>query len=292
MVLDGAAGIRPALVAACFLSLDGTLDVLSLVVNKTIDNLIDDCGVAELLLSRIGKQGIRMQGIDGTKTRHRPATEPESSPEDVARSLEFDILFGGLRPRERLVEDALIERFGAKRHVIRQALAELERTGIVVRLPNRGATVRDFTAREVEEISEIRETLQRQAAQRIVLPADPALVAALEVAQRHHDTAVVSRDPRAIDDANEKFHTTLFEACGNKHLSDAIVHYSYLSRAMRLYPLVDPILLETLRQEHWEMIEALRTGNRPELMRLVVDHIRHSKKIYLEVRGSLGLPRD
>lgn len=233
-----------------------------------------------------------MPHTDVTHGRRQQATDVEVSSDDVVRSLEFDILFGGLRPRERLVENALIERFGAKRHVIRHALGELERMGIVVRLPNRGATVRDFTAREVEEIAEIRETLQRQAAQRICLPAEEGLVSALEAAQQLHDTAVASRDPRAIDDANERFHTTLFEACGNNHLSDAIAHYSYLSRAMRLYPLVDPVLLETLRHEHWEMIDALRTGNRPELMRLVVDHIQHSKKIYLEVRGTLEQSRE
>lgn len=219
-----------------------------------------------------------------TSVKTKPTVE--QSAEEVLRSLEFDILFGGLRPRERLVEDALMERFGAKRHVVRQALTELERMGIVVRVPNRGATVRDFTAEEVEEIAEIREILQRQAANRMALPADPALLAELEAAQRCHDDAVALGDPRAIDDANEVFHRILFAACGNRHLSDAIAHYAYLSRAMRLYPMVDPGLLETLRAEHWAMIGALRSGDREALARLVVDHIQHSKRIYLQVRRS------
>ncbi|MCG8695086.1 MAG: GntR family transcriptional regulator [Minwuiales bacterium] len=233
-----------------------------------------------------------MQGGDSIAVGSGLAKQAEVTPEDVVRSLEFDILFGGLRPRERLVEDALIRRFGAKRHVVRHALAELERMGIVVRVPNRGATVRDFTAEEVEEIAEVRETLQRQAAQRMPLPAAPELIAALEAAQRRHDTAVASRDPRKIDDANEAFHNAFFEACGNHHLSEAIAHYAYLSRAMRLYPMVDPPLLETLRSEHWAMIDALRTGDRAVLRRLVVDHIQHSKEIYLAVRRSLDRPAE
>ena len=190
----------------------------------------------------------------------KPAVTTEPSTEEVLRSLEFDILFGRLRPRERLVEEQLMARFGAKRHVVRQ----------------------------VEEIAEIRETLQRQAAKRMRLPADKAFVARLEAAQRRHDKAVASRDPRAIDEANEAFHVIFFEACGNRHLSDAIAHYAYLSRAMRLYPMVEPELLETLRGEHWAMIEALRSGDRPALTRLVVDHIQHSKRIYLEARRAVG----
>ena len=218
----------------------------------------------------------------------KTARSVEPAAEELRRSLEFDILFGRLRPRERLVEDPLMERFGAKRHAVRQALTELERMGIVVRVPNRGAMVRDFTAREVEEIAEIRETLQRQAASRMPLPANAALLAELECTQSRHDEAVASRDPRAIDEANEAFHAAFFEACGNRHLSDAIARYAYLSRAMRLYPMVDPPLLETLRGEHWAMIEALRSGDRESLARLVVGHIQHSKRIYLQVRQSVG----
>ena len=120
-------------------------------------------------------------------------------PGTVASALEFDILFGRLKPRERLVEDVLMQRFNAKRHAVRQALSELERIGIVTREPNRGATVRDFSAQEVEEICELREILQRRAAQRIPLPADVALIASLEEIQGRHDRAVAKRDPRAID---------------------------------------------------------------------------------------------
>lgn len=222
-----------------------------------------------------------------TDTQSAGEGDAEASQDRLVQTLEAEILFGRLRPRERLVEDSLIQRFRAKRHVVRQSLAELERMGIVVRVPNRGAMVRDFSAREVEEIAEIREILQRQAAQRMPLPGSAELIEELREAQHGHDRAVVSRDPRAIDLANEAFHTLLFGACGNAHLTEAIAQYAYLSRAMRLYPMVDPSLLETLRAEHWSMIEAIRTGDRPRLMALVVGHIQHSKAIYLEVRRSL-----
>jgi DNA-binding GntR family transcriptional regulator len=145
--------------------------------------------------------------------------------------------------------------------------------------------VRDFTAEEVEEIAELRATLHRRAAQRMPLPASALLLAELEALQRRHDKAVAARDPRAIDAANEAFHNALFAACGNRHLAQAINHYFGLSRATRLYPLVDRVLLARLRGEHWGMIEALRTGDRKSLARLVVDHIQHSKNIYLQVRG-------
>jgi DNA-binding GntR family transcriptional regulator len=216
---------------------------------------------------------------------------PDASISDVVSALEFDILFGSLKPRERLIEDTLMRRFGAKRHTVRQALVQLEVMGIVTRTPNRGAAVRDFSVEEVEEIAEVRTTLHRRAAERMPLPASPALIAKLEALQRRHDKAVAARDPMAIDRANAAFHDALFGACGNRHLAQAIDHYFFLSRATRLYPLVDRVLLQRLRGEHRAMIKAMRTGDRRALSRLVVDHIQHSKRIYLHVRGSPELPQ-
>jgi DNA-binding GntR family transcriptional regulator len=202
----------------------------------------------------------------------------------IARRLEQDILFGRLRPRERLIEDMLMQRFGAKRYLVRQALTELERTGIVTRNPNRGAAVRDFSTQEVEEIAELRETLHERAIKRMKLPGSSGLVTDLVAIQHRHDRAVAERRPVDIDRANEAFHACLFAACGNQHLVDAIAHYASLSRAMRLYPMLDTALLETLRSEHWAMIEAIRKGDRRSLLRLVAGHIQHSKRLYLAIR--------
>ncbi|MEZ5843646.1 MAG: GntR family transcriptional regulator [Hyphomicrobiaceae bacterium] len=210
-----------------------------------------------------------------------------NSTDAIVQALEFDILFGVLHPRERLVEDALMRRFEAKRHVVREALARLDRMGIVVRTPHRGAAVRDFTVDEVEEIAEVRATLHQAAVKRMDLPGGAKFVATLERLQRRHDKAVAHQDPRAIDIANEAFHDAFFAACGNRVLASAIRHYWYLSRATRLYPLMDASMLETLRAEHWSMIEAIASGDRRALGRLVVDHIQHSKRMYLKARSAV-----
>lgn len=205
----------------------------------------------------------------------------------MVASLESDILFGRLRPRERLVEDTLMDRFDAKRHIVRQALAELERRGIVVKEPHRGCAVRDFSNDEIEEIYELRSLLQDRAAQRIRLPASSDVLLALEAVQRKHDLAVAAQDLRRVDRANEAFHQTLFGSCGNSVLAQAIHHYAYVTRPIRLYPMADPAALERLRCEHWAMIDALRAGDRKALRRLVVAHIQPSKLAYLNVRRLL-----
>jgi DNA-binding GntR family transcriptional regulator len=216
-----------------------------------------------------------------------PDKTPGSSVADVVAALEFDILFGRLKPRERLTEDALMARFGAKRHLVRKALEELEKMGVVVRAPMRGATVRDFTAQEVEEVYELRDLLQARAVERMPLPCSPEHVGKLKRIQREHDAAVASGDLRQVDRINDIFHRVFFSVSGNKLLEDAIQHYMQLTRAMRIYPIADPQTLEKLRCQHWAMIAALEACDRPLLLRLSAEHLQPSKAAYLAVRRSI-----
>ena len=90
----------------------------------------------------------------------------------IMRALEADIVLGRLHPRERLVEDQLVARFDAKRHVVRQALAELDAVGLVKRAPARGAAVSELDAEAVEQLYAMREIVEGQAARMIPLPVD------------------------------------------------------------------------------------------------------------------------
>lgn len=61
-----------------------------------------------------------------------PATLEPQAPDALAAAvatLEEDIVFGRLHPRERLTEDELMARFDMKSHAVRQVLVELELLG-------------------------------------------------------------------------------------------------------------------------------------------------------------------
>src|SRR3984957_16089884 len=75
----------------------------------------------------------------------------------IATRLEEDIVLGRRHPRERLIEQDLCAQFDTHRADIRLAFFELEKKGIIQRIPNRGATVRDLTPSEVRAIYAVRE---------------------------------------------------------------------------------------------------------------------------------------
>src|ERR1700722_17222740 len=63
----------------------------------------------------------------------------------------------------RLVVQRLAEQFGVSPTPVREALVELSGLGIVDLLPNRGAVVKPFGAKELRHISQVRRVLETEA---------------------------------------------------------------------------------------------------------------------------------
>lgn len=214
----------------------------------------------------------------------REKAMPETtSVDDIVSAIEEDIVLNRVHPKERLVEEDLMQRFTGKRHVVRQALFQLENAGLVERIKNRGAFVKSYTPAEVEGIYAMRELLEAAAAERIPMPAPADLIDALTAIQARHTAAVESRDMRTALRNNIDFHRTLFSACGNDYLSDTINEFAQKAHAIRFIGTTDHDALVLARDEHIAMIEALKQQNRAELHRLCYQHLQPSKERYLSL---------
>ena len=76
------------------------------------------------------------------------------------------ILNGVFRPGDRLVETSIAEQLEVSRAPVREALAGLEREGIVVNTPRKGYSVVDFTDKDIDEIYSLRLLLELGALKR------------------------------------------------------------------------------------------------------------------------------
>jgi len=216
-------------------------------------------------------------------------------PEELAgivTAIEDDIIFGRLPPGLRLVEDTLMARFSATRHAIRQALGELERSRIVTRERNIGATVRSYSQEEVLEIYQVRELLQRHAALMIHLPVPTEVIARLETLNRQFAENGARGDLRAVHESNDAFHLTLFAACGNKYLVNFIADYMALSLPVRAKSLADAQAFQTSFRQHEAMIRLLRDQDNWALAQLCVEHVWPSKHDYLQRTQAVAAPPD
>ncbi|MBD9375326.1 GntR family transcriptional regulator [Rhizobium sp. ARZ01] len=204
---------------------------------------------------------------------------------DLVDTIREAIIFGRLRPRERLVEQDLSEQYNVSRHVIRAAMVTLEQIGLVTRRPNRGVVVRDFSVEEVEELCEVREILQAEAARRIPLPAPLELIEELERIHAEYSACVDKMDLKQTAVLNNAFHDTVFAACNNRFLAEAIATYWARTTAIHSYAIGNPVMLQQSRLEHREMIDALINADRAALTRLCVDHIHPAFEAYKRAHG-------
>ncbi len=180
---------------------------------------------------------------------------------------------------------SLIERTGATRHAVRQALVELEARSLIVRIPNKGAQVRDFTQEDFVQIGQFRDWLHEKAARSIQMPANPGWIESLEQLQRQHANAVASGQPMAVHRTNTAFHDALFSGCENRYLTQTIREYAKISLAYRCHLMTRTDLASQARDEHYEMIQALRAGDSERLAFLCVEHTKAARSVYKQVQG-------
>jgi DNA-binding GntR family transcriptional regulator len=200
----------------------------------------------------------------------------------IARSIEEDIVLGRRHPRERLIEQDLCDRFQTHRGDVRSALFELEKKGLVERIPNRGAMVRGLTPSEVKEIYAVREELEVMAVRIIPFPIAPGEINKLEELQRQHAAAIVSGDLLTVFYSNLRFHQVLFGLCGNACLIETIDLLAQKVYGIRSYANAFPKSLDRARRDHVDMIKALRGSRRDGLIALTRRHLEPSPEAYIK----------
>lgn len=194
--------------------------------------------------------------------------------------LENDVIFGVYAPGSRIVEDRVMERYQAKRHVVRNAFSDLEARGLLIRRPNRGVEVVDFTPDEVDALYDVRIVLETAAAERTELPCDPDITAKLDDLAQRHEQAVKDQDVRAVFWLNQEFHEVQYSCCGNPRLADLISKHARAAQPIRVVKYDDAAHMRTVVRQHFDIIEALRGTSTDALVKAVRAHLPASAEAY------------
>jgi len=234
---------------------------------------------------RAGKP--RQAPIGKTKPRRADVVQARPAPEPaafavIARRIEEDIVLGRRQPRERLIEQDLCDLFQTHRGDVRLALFELEKRGLVERIPNRGALVRGLTPLQVKEIYAVREELEVMAARIIPFPVAARDINRLEELQRQHSAAIAAGDLLTVFYSNLSFHQLLFGLCGNACLIETIDLLAQKVYGIRSYANAFPESLDRARRDHLDMIKALRGSRRDDLVQLTRRHLKPSPEAYIK----------
>jgi DNA-binding GntR family transcriptional regulator len=225
--------------------------------------------------------------------------------DEIAYRLETAILDGRYRPGSRLPQEELCEAFAVSRTPVREALRKLQAKNLVVVVPNKGATVRLLSRKELLDIYVVRAELEGFSCELAAARITDRCVTELDAAQGELEDAVSLLDPAAADDAvaagtglrmkhaNDWFHTAIHQAADNAPLLGVIKDLGdrcpkdYISRALRVSPEVRALNVD----EHRRIRAALGAGDGRAARLAMRDHIMHARTViaaYLDAQGFWG----
>lgn len=186
------------------------------------------------------------------------------------------ILRGELVPGQRINEPDVAARLGISRVPVREALRELESTGLVVARKHAGVFVREPDADEVRDLYEMRGLLDGFAGRRAARLPEAARLALADLLDASiavmHEAAAAHEVQRYYGE-NLNFHWAIVEAAGNHALAETyrgVVQKLHLSR---LKNLSHDTGMRASITEHEAIAAALREGNVARVEKLMARHV-------------------
>lgn len=140
----------------------------------------------------------------------------------VCENIRQAIIDGTFSPGERLMEIQLADEMGVSRTPVREAIRKLELEGFVVMIPRRGTYVADISIKDINEVYEIRTSLDVLAAG---LAAERINDDELETLQRllvEIGQHIEENNMDKIVEVDIAFHDVLYQASRNERLRNII----------------------------------------------------------------------
>ncbi len=133
----------------------------------------------------------------------------------VVNILKHAIFYGKLQPGELLPELPLAKKMKVSQSTVREALAELERYGLVVRISNRGTVVASLGSADVQDRMKVRLVLEEMAFSDACLLLDDGDLAQLKDSARTIDSFAESGQYIQAAEADLAFHRYVWRRTGN-----------------------------------------------------------------------------
>lgn len=188
-----------------------------------------------------------------------------------------------LAPGAPINEQELAEEFDMGVVPVREALKWLAHENLVEVTSRHGIYVADVDVEDLQQISEMRLSLESLCARLAAQRAQPDDIVVLD-SLRKQQASITAEEHRRLFDLDNKFHQALAKAARNKYLAQTLDRLFGLSR--RLWYLVLPHLefLPSAVEKHLNLVEAIKENDSDRAEQIMYDHV---KEFYDEVREIL-----
>ena len=201
----------------------------------------------------------------------------------VVEQLRHEITRGGLQPGERLTEWTVATELGVSRGPVREGLRELEREGLILTYPNRGAVVMGMTNDELLSLLlPIRLTIEQFAASAALSRFTDETIMELEAILAAMQAAADAGDTDRLTETDLAFHRCIIETGGHAH-------------ALQLWQSIHPRIQAQLHRigrgreaslaqipgEHQVLLDIFRARDEEQLAAALEQHILHDAQRFM-----------
>jgi len=207
--------------------------------------------------------------------------------ERVAAALRQGILSGHFKAGTQLLQEEIARQLRVSATPVREAFSILEAEGFIERRPHRGATVREWNYRQIEDVYELRRLIENFGIRRTVKNATSADLDELEALIAAAKKAIHDKDVQRARQANLRFHGKLMTMSGSEPLANIVD--TLLAASQYYVPRNEPALLRN-SEDHRSILEAIRRRDADKAADLLGRHmdrnVRALRRYHREARSS------
>ena len=184
-------------------------------------------------------------------------------PGQVANQIREAIKSGKLKPGDRLIETVLAREMNIGRNAVREAIRYIEKEGLIVTTPFKGAQVVEMSQNDLKDIYDVRNALETLALKTLAKKIDNEKTRVLDALVKEMKAVSKKGNLQAIIDVDLKFHRTLCELSENKVLLEA---WSAISNRLRAFiangdSLYGEDTPEVTLGTHYPVVDAIRNND-------------------------------
>lgn len=189
----------------------------------------------------------------------------------LVETLRDQIIRGDLVPGQHLRLEEIAARFDVSTMPVREALRDLEAEGLVTIFPHRSAVVTQLSADDLQDIYDIRATLEEMATRLAVPLVTEATLTELTSYVEQMDNHL--GDVVTLVKLNHQFHSTLYAASGRSHLCELTRMLRYRTQHYLHAFIVELGRMPQAQGEHRAVLEACKHGDAEQAATIIHDHV-------------------
>jgi DNA-binding GntR family transcriptional regulator len=198
------------------------------------------------------------------------------------------ILSGQLQPGSVVSEKQLAERLSVSRTPVHNAVLQLVKDGLMTQEANHRPVIARVTQSDVEDIFDMRQLLECEAARRAAMRIDRSTLGQLRASA---DELVEHAEPREAlsrwADFDDAFHDAIAATCGSPRLASDIRRYRMVHHALNRLRMTADLIPQAL-QEHLAILDALDTRDAEGAALAMRKHLMEWKAFYVQRFAALA----